>query len=87
MSSIIYLLIIWRYLQIIEDTNNYLRNECRLFFWVHWEWIGAQDKQIAWTVKLFSDDLFVPSYNSFPMNPEKKTLIPYIHNVSNKDPS
>ena len=22
-----------------------------------------------------------------PMNPEKKTLIPYINNVSNKDPS
>ena len=32
----------------------------------------------------FSDDLFVPRYDSFPMNPEKKTLIPYIYNVSNK---
>ena len=35
----------------------------------------------------FSDDLFVPPYDSFPMNPEKKTLIPYIYNASNKDPS
>ena len=42
------------------------------FFWVHGEWIVARDKQIAWTAKRFSDDLFVPRYNSFPMNPEKK---------------
>ena len=53
-----------------------------LFFWVHGEWIGARNKQIAW-----SDDLFVPRSDSFPMNPEKKPLIPYIYNVSNKDPS
>ena len=51
------------------------------------EWIGARDKQIAWTAKRFSDDLFVPRYDSFPMNPEKKTFITYIYNVSNKDPS
>ena len=63
-----------------------LRNEC-LFFSVHGEWIVAQDKQIAWTAKRFSIDLFVPRYDSFPMNPEKKTLIPYMYNVSNKDPS
>ena len=25
------------------------------------------------------------SRHSFPMNPEKKTLIPYIYNASNKD--
>ena len=31
--------------------------------------------QIAWTAKRFSADLFVPRYDSFPMNPEKKTLI------------
>ena len=62
----------------------YLRNEC-LFFWVHGEWIVARDKQIAWTAKRFSGDLFVPRYDSFPMNPEKKTLIPYIYNASNKD--
>ena len=31
-------------------------------------------------------DLFVPRSISFPMNPEKKTLIPYIYNVSIKDP-
>ena len=57
------------------------------FFWVHGEWIGARDKQIAWTEKWFSDDLFVPHSDSFPMNPEKNSLIPYIYNVSNKDPS
>ena len=33
-----------------------------------------------------SRDLFVPHCNSFPMNLEKKTLIPYIYNASNKDP-
>ena len=49
----------------------YLRNEC-LFFWVHGEWIVARDKQIAWTAKRFSIDLFLPRYDSFPMNPEKK---------------
>ena len=37
-----------------------LRNEC-LFFWVHGE-----------ARKRFSCDLFVPRYDSFPMNPEKK---------------
>ena len=51
-------------------------------FWVHGEWIGARDKQITWTAKWFSGDLFVPRSDSFPMNPEKKTLIPYIYNVS-----
>ena len=51
------------------------------FFWVHGVWIVARYKQIAWTAKRFSGDLFVPRYDSFPMNPEKKTLIPYIYNV------
>ena len=37
--------------------------------------------------KRFSGDLFVPRYDSYPMNPEKKTLIPYIYNVTNKDSS
>ena len=36
------------------------------------EWIVALDKQIAWTAKRFSGDLFVPRYDSFPMNPEKR---------------
>ena len=31
-------------------------------------------------------DLFVTRSDSFPMNQEKKTLIPYIYNVSIKDP-
>ena len=52
-------------------TSLHLRNEC-LFFWVHGEWIVARDKQIAWTAEWFSADLFVPRYDSFPMNPEKK---------------
>ena len=47
---------------------------------VHGKWIGARDKQIAWTAKRFSNDLFVP-------RSDKKTLIPYIYNVSNKVPS
>ena len=33
------------------------------------------------TVKGFSGNLFVPRSYSFPMNPEKKTLVPYIYNV------
>ena len=33
-----------------------------------------------------SRDLFAPHCDSFPMNREKKTLIPYIYNASNKDP-
>ena len=32
-----------------------------------------------------SRDFFVPHCDSFPMNREKKTLIPYIYNASNKD--
>ena len=43
----------------------------------------ARDKQIA---KRFSGDMFIPRYDSFPMNQEKKTLIPYIYNASNEDP-
>ena len=49
-----------------------IRNES-LIFWVHGEWIGTRDKQIAWTAKRFSGDLFVPRSDSFPMNPEKDT--------------
>ena len=56
------------------------------FFWVHGEWIVARDKQIAWTAKRFSADLFVPRYDSSPHEPRKKTLIPYIYNASNQGP-
>ena len=63
----------------------YLRNEC-LFFSVHGKWIAVRNKQIAWTAKRFSCDLLVPHCDSFPTNREKKTLIPYIYNASNKDP-
>ena len=52
-----------------------IRNEC-LFFWVHGEWIVARNKQITREPLRGSRDLFVPRYDSFPMNPEKKTLIP-----------
>ena len=45
-------------------------------------WIGAQDKQIAWTAKQFSGDFYVPRSESFPMNQEKN----YIYYASDKDP-
>ena len=48
-----------------------IRNEC-LFVWVHGEWIVARNKQIIWEPLCSSRDLFVPRYDSFPMNPEKK---------------
>ena len=35
-------------------------------------WIVARDKQIAWTAKRFSSDLFVPRYDSYPHEPRKK---------------
>ena len=37
------------------------------------------------SAKRFKGDLFGPRYDSFPMNQEENTLIPYIYNVSNKD--
>ena len=51
--------------------QEYLRNEC-LFFWVNWEWIGAQDKQIAWTTKQFLGHLFVSALRFIPDEPRKK---------------
>ena len=36
--------------------------------------------------KQFSGDLFVPRSDTLPMNPENKTLIPYIYNASMNDP-
>ena len=52
-----------------------IRNEC-LFVWIHGEWIVARNKQIVREPLRGSRDLFVPRYDSFPMNPDKKTLIP-----------
>ena len=46
-------------------------NEC-LFFWVHGEWIVARNKQIGREPLRGSRDLFVPCYDSFPMNPETR---------------
>ena len=48
-----------------------IRNEC-LFVWVHGEWIVARNKQIVREPLRGSHDLFVPRYDSFPMNPEKR---------------
>ena len=42
------------------------------FFWVHGEWIVARNKQIGREPLRGSRDLFVPCYDSFPMNPEKR---------------
>ena len=52
-----------------------LRNE-GLFFWVYGEGIVARNKQMAREPLGSSSDLFVLRYDLFPMNPEKKTLIP-----------
>ena len=43
------------------------------FFWVHGEWIVARNKQINREPLRDSRDLFVPRYDSYPMNPEKNT--------------
>ena len=45
------------------------------YFLGSWGMIWAQDKQIVWTAKRFSNDLFVPRSDSFPMNPEKRHLL------------
>ena len=50
-----------------------LRNGC-LFSGFIGEWIGAWDKQIAWTTWQFSDILFVSRSDSFPHEPWKKDI-------------
>ena len=40
--------------------------------------IAVRNKQIAWTAKRFSCDLFVPHCDSFPMNREKDTHSLYL---------
>ena len=42
------------------------------FFCVHGEWIVARNKQIGREPLRGSRDLFVPRYDSFPINPEKR---------------
>ena len=42
------------------------------FSWFMREWIGAREKQVAWTVKLFSDNLLFRTLTHSPMNPENK---------------
>ena len=62
----------WRILErVFVGSIVNIRNEC-LFFWVHGEWIVARNKQIAREPLRGSRDLFVPRYDSFPMNPEKR---------------
>ena len=48
-----------------------IRNEC-FFFLVHRVWIVAPNKQITREPLRGSRDLFVPRYDSYPMNPEKR---------------
>ena len=48
-----------------------IRNEC-LFFWVHGVWIVARNKQITREPLRGSSNSFVPHYDSYPMNPEKR---------------
>ena len=61
---------------------NFLRQN-KIVFWIIKEWVSffsgfmgvwivARDKQIAWTAKRFSGDLFVPRYDSYPHEPRKK---------------
>ena len=54
-----------------------IRNEC-LFFWVHRKWIVVRNKQIAREQLRGSHDLFVPHYDSYPLNPEKKSFLKWI---------
>ena len=61
-----------------------LRNECLFSLFMGMNQSAGQTNRV--NREAVSDDLFVPCSDSFPMNPEKKTLIPYIDNVSNKDP-
>ena len=51
------------------------------FFWVHGEWIVARNKQIGREPLRGSRDLFVPRFDSFPMNPEKKDTHSLIKNM------
>ena len=46
---------------------------------------NAKDCMISDWYYLRNCDLFVQRCDSFIMKPEKKTLIPYIYNASNKD--
>ena len=50
-----------------------IRNEC-LNFWVHMEWIGAWNKQIAREPFRSLSDLFVPRSDSFLYEPGKKDI-------------
>ena len=65
-----------RILERVLRWNHCKYKEWVSFFWVHGEWIVARNKQIGREPLRGSRDLFVPCYDSFPMNPGKKTLIP-----------
>ena len=49
-----------------------------LLFLSSWGMIRRAEKTIRITMKLFSGDLFVWHFNSFPMNQEKETLFLYL---------
>ena len=70
------------------DVHDYiLIKEWVSFFLGSWDMNrSAEQTNRTRTAKRFSCDLFVPHCDSYPMNREKKTLIPYIYNASNKDP-
>ena len=63
----------------------YLFKEWVSFFLASWEMNRSAEQTNR--VNREACDLFVPHCDSFPMNREKKTLIPYINNASNKNPS
>ena len=54
-----------------SQCRSQLRNEC-LFFSVHGIWIAVRNKQIAWTAKRFSCDLFVSALRFISHEPRKK---------------
>ena len=59
------------YIQVLSPASCLIK-EWVSFFLGSWEMNRSADKQIAWTAKRFSCDLFVPHCDSFPMNREKK---------------
>ena len=56
-----------------------------VFFWVR----GGMNQSVGQTYRVNGEVVlrqFVPCFDSFPMEPRKKTFILYIYNASNKDP-
>ena len=77
-----------------EDLNIYLRlrnwicitlKEWVSFFLGSWEMNRSAEQTNRVNREAVLVRFVVPHCDSFPMNREKKTLIPYIYNASNKD--